>query len=100
MDDPTKKTGGNLGWIDPNIYPIKEFGLVVDKINLNECSLPIKTDLGYHLLWIESIKKGGDPNINIHWTEIEKLALNNKKEEFFKNWLIKAKDDVYISIKK
>ena len=100
MDDPTKKTGGNLGWIDPNIYPIKEFGLVVDKINLNECSLPIKTDLGYHLLWIESIKKGGDPNIDEHWTEIEKLALNNKKEEFFKDWLAKAKNDVYISIKK
>ena len=100
MDDPTKKTGGSLGWIDPNIYPIKEFGLVIDKINLNECSLPIKTDLGYHLLWIESIKKGGDPNIDIHWTEIEKLALNNKKEKFFKDWLIKAKDDIYISIKK
>ena len=100
MDDPTKKTGGSLGWIDPNIYPIKEFGLVVDKINLNECSLPIKTDLGYHLLWIESIKEGGDPNIDTHWTEIEKLALNNKKEKFFKDWLIKAKDDVYISIKK
>ena len=100
MDDPTKKTGGSLGWIDPNIYPIREFGLVVDKINLNECSLPIKTDLGYHLLWIESIKRGGDPNIDAHWTEIEKLALNNKKEVFFKDWLIKAKNDVYISIKK
>tara|TARA_X000000950_G_C13886640_1_gene649125 strand:+ start:1274 stop:2557 length:1284 start_codon:yes stop_codon:yes gene_type:complete len=99
MDEPTKKTGGNLGWIDPNIYPIKEFGLVVNKINLNECSLPIKTDLGYHLLWIESIKKGGKPDINTHWTEIEKLALNSKKEEFFKRWLIKAKDDVYIFIK-
>ena len=100
MDEPTKKTGGSLGWIDPNIYPIKEFGLVVDKINLNECSLPIKTDLGYHLIWIESIKKGGKPNIDSHWNEIEKLALNNKKEEFFKQWLIKAKNDVYISIKK
>ena len=100
MDEPTKKTGGSLGWIDPNIYPIKEFGLVVDKINLNECSLPIKTDLGYHLMWIESIKKGGKPNIDSHWNEIEKLALNNKKEEFFKQWLIKAKNDIYISIKK
>ena len=99
-DETTKKTGGNLGWIDPNTYPIKEFGLVLNQININEVGGPIKTDLGYHLLWIESIKSGGKPNLEIHWSEIEKIALNKKKESWFKNWVSNARKNVYIDIKK
>ena len=100
MDETTKKTGGSLGWIDPNNYPIKEFGLVLNQININEVGGPIKTDLGYHLLWIESIKTGGKPKLETHWSEIEKIALNKKKEFWFKDWVSSARKNVYIDIKK
>ena len=30
-DEDTKKSGGNLGWINPETYPIPEFGLILNQ---------------------------------------------------------------------
>ncbi len=95
-DEKTKKIGGSLGWINPETYPISEISLVIKHIEPNICSSPIYSSMGVHLLWIENIKKGGLLNLSDHYTEVENLALNYKKMNWYNSWIDKAKDKFYI----
>lgn len=97
-DTETKRSGGNLGWINPETYPVPEFGMVLSQINSGECAGPIRTDLGYHLLWLESLKLGGPAELDKHWTEIESMALNKKQTDWYEVWIKNSKKNVYISI--
>ena len=98
-DKNTKNVGGNLGWVDPNNYIIPEIGLAIKHIKPGECSPPINSSLGFHLLWIEDFKKGGKPNLEDHWVDIESMSLNKKKMDWYQNWLKKARNNIYIHIK-
>lgn len=98
MDEQTSESGGSLGWIDPNNYPVPEFGMVLGQIGLNECAGPVRSELGYHLLWVEATKPGGAADIEKHWNQIESLALNKKKSEWFKNWVVSSRDKFFIHI--
>ena len=97
-DEKTKKVGGNIGWINPLNYSISgiSFFIQQNSLGLNECSIPIKTDYGYHLLWISAIKPGGKPNLYDHWVDIELMALNQKKMLWYRNWMEEARKQVYI----
>jgi len=100
MDEQTKKTGGSLGWINPQTYPVPEFGAVLGKIEKGVCAGPVRSELGYHLLWIESIKTGGGASLQSHWNEIEILALNKKKALWFQEWVADARKNFFIHINK
>ena len=97
-DTETKSSGGSLGWINPETYPIPEFGMVLEQINVGECAGPIRTEVGYHLVWLESLKLGGPADLTKHWTEIETMALNQKQAKWYELWINKSKQSVYISI--
>ena len=97
-DYQTSNIGGDLGWIIPDQYPIKEFGLALNYINVEECSPPINTSYGFHLLWLEKIKKGGKANLKDHWPKIEMMALNNKKMDWYNSWIKKIKKNKYIKV--
>jgi len=99
-DEKTKKVGGNIGWINPPNYSISGISFFIQQNNLglNECSMPVKTDYGYHLLWISAIKPGGKPNLSDHWVDIELMALNQKKMLWYRNWMEEAKKQVYIQL--
>ena len=98
MDEKTKKSGGSLGWINPEEYPIQEFSAVLGSLDRNVCAGPIRTDLGYHLVWIEAVRPGGKASLANHWSEIETIALNKKKTEWFKSWVDEARQAVFIHI--
>ena len=98
-DEQTSNLGGNLGWIVPDTYPIKEIGKVISYLKVNECSPPINSTFGVHLLWIEKIKKGGKPSLTDHYSKIEIMALNNKKMNWYNNWIKNKKRGFYINIK-
>ena len=98
FDEPTSKIGGDLGWIDPNTYNIPEIGQAISIIGMDSCSAPINTSLGFHLLWFEGIKRGGRPNTNDHWPEIEDMALNKKKMDWYKSWINVARERFFIKI--
>ena len=100
MDEQTKKSGGSLGWIDPGTYPIQEFSAVLGSIDLGVCAGPVRTDLGYHLLWVEAVRPGGKASLKNHWSEIEAIALNKKKADWFKGWITESRGDVFIHINK
>jgi len=98
MDDQTSDGGGSLGWIDPNKYPVPEFGMVLGQINPNECAGPVRSELGYHLLWVEASRPGGSPDIDKHWSQIENIALNKKKGDWFKGWVVSSRENFFIHI--
>ncbi len=98
-DKTTYKVGGNLGWIDPNNFSIPEIGLAIKYIKPGECSPPINSNEGYHLIWVEDIKKGGKPNLHDHWFDIENMSLNKKKMDWYQDWIKKSRKDIYIEIK-
>ena len=99
-DEKTKRVGGNIGWINPLNYSTSEISFFIQQNNpnVNECSVPVKTDYGYHLLWISAIKPGGKPNLSNHWVDIELMALNQKKMLWYRNWMGEARKQVYIQI--
>ena len=97
-DLTTKKIGGDLGWIDPLSYSIPEIGQALKYIDVGVCSPPINSDLGFHLIWIEGVKPGGKANLKDHWFEIENLALNKKKMDYYNSWISKAKKEIFIKI--
>jgi parvulin-like peptidyl-prolyl isomerase len=67
--------------------------------SIQVCSLPIKTSVGYHLVWISDVRPGGKPNLVDHWPEVEKMALNQKKSVWFQEWLEQARSRLFISIR-
>ena len=99
-DEPTKKIGGDLGWITPTNSPIPAIAEVLGLLEKDECSRPVKSDLGYHLLWVEAVKPGGRPSLETHWVEIEEIALNHKRMEYFQEWVAAARTNIFIDIKK
>ena len=98
MDSQTKENGGALGWIDPETYPIPEIGMVLGQITLNECAGPVRSEFGYHLLWVESVKSGGKADIQKHWNEIETLTLNKKQGDWFSSWVDDSRKKLFINI--
>ena len=98
-DEPTKKIGGDLGWITPTNSPIPAIAEVLGLLEKDECSRPVKSDLGYHLLWVEAVKPGGRPSLETHWVEIEEIALNHKRMEYFQEWVASARTNIFIDIK-
>ena len=98
MDGQTKENGGSLGWVNPAKYPIPEFGAVLGQINQNECAGPIQSEYGYHLLWVEASKPGGQADLSKHWNQIETLALNKKRGEWFESWVGDARKNFFINI--
>ena len=98
FDETTRKIGGDLGWIDPTNYSIPEIGQAINIIGMDSCSAPINSSLGFHLLWFEGIKKGGRPNTIDHWPDIEAMALNKKKMDWYRDWIERARNRFFIQI--
>jgi peptidyl-prolyl cis-trans isomerase SurA len=98
FDKTTREIGGDLGWINPDDYPVVEVGQAVKYIDLNSCSPPINSPIGYHLLWLEGVKKGGRPNPNDNWPELEEMALNKTKMDWYQSWILKARENFHIKI--
>ena len=98
-DERTSVNGGDLGWVNPQEFAIPELSQVVNYLNKNECSLPVKTSYGYHLLWMEDIKEGGFPTLEENWLDIEAMALNKKKMDWYQDFISEARKDYYIEVK-
>ncbi len=96
-DDKTSNTNkGFLGMIDLDYYQVPELKQEIKGIEIKTVSNPISTDFGYHLIWVDEIKEGGPPNLNSNWLDLEKMALNKKKSDWYNNWISEIKSNFYI----
>ena len=97
-DAQTKEIGGDLGWINPNKSPIPEISQIISLLEIGVCSLPVRTEQGYHLFWVDSYRQGGRPSLAMHWPEIEGMALNHKRSEWYGDWIADVRERFYIQI--
>ena len=96
-DDKTSNTnGGFLGMIDLDYYQVPELKKVISNIEIQTISNPIETNFGYHLIWVDEIKEGGIPSLESNWLDLEEMALNKKKSDWYQSWIEKIKSQFYI----
>ena len=96
-DDKTSNSnGGFLGMIDLEYYQVPELKKEISNIKLKTVSNPIKTDFGYHLIWVDEIKEGGIPSLEKNWLDLEEMALNKKKSDWYQSWIKKIKSQFHI----
>ena len=96
-DDTTSgPRGGYMGMIDLESYQIKDLSETIKNIPLNTPSSPVLTQFGYHIIWVDEKKEGGPPTLDKNWIDLEKMALNQKKSDWYSNWIEKIKNKFYI----
>ena len=96
-DDKTSNSNkGFLGMIDLDYYQVPELKQEIENIEVKTVSNPISTDFGYHLIWVDEVKEGGPPNLNSNWLDLERMALNKKKSDWYNNWISEIKSNFYI----
>ena len=95
-DKTSNSSGGFLGMIDLEYYQVPELKKEISTIKTKTISSPIETDFGYHLIWVDEIQEGGPPNLETNWLELEEMALNKKKSDWYQTWINKIKSQFYI----
>ena len=95
-DETSKSKGGYMGMIDIKEYQVPEISEVLKTIDINSVSSPILTNFGYHLVWVDEIISGGPATLEKNWLDIEGLALNKKKSDWYNDWIEKIKQNFYI----
>jgi len=96
-DDTTSgPKGGYMGMIDLDQYQIKELSDVIKNIPINTPSAPILTQFGYHIIWVDEIQEGGPPTLEKNWLDLEQMTLNQKKSDWYSNWISNIKEKFYI----
>ena len=96
-DDTTSgPKGGYMGMIDLESYQIKDLSETIKNIPLNTPSSPVLTQFGYHIIWVDEKKEGGPPTLDKNWIDLQKMALNQKKSDWYSNWIEKIKNKFYI----
>ena len=95
-DKTSNSSGGFLGMIDLEYYQVPELKKEISTIKTKTISNPIETDFGYHLIWVDDIQEGGPPTLETNWLELEEMALNKKKSDWYQTWINKIKSQFYI----
>ncbi len=96
-DDTTSgPKGGYMGMINLEEYQIKELIDIIKNVSLNTPSAPILTQFGYHIIWVDEKIDGGPPSLEKNWLDLEQMALNQKKSDWYSNWIEEIKNKFYI----
>ena len=85
-----------MGMIDLESYQIKDLSETIKNIPLNTPSAPVLTQFGYHIIWVDEKKEGGPPTLEKNWIDLEQMALNQKKADWYSIWIEKIKNKFYI----
>ena len=96
-DDTTSSPkGGYMGMINLDQYQVKELVDVIKNIPLNTPSAPILTQFGYHIIWVDNKIDGGPASLDKNWLDLEQMALNQKKSDWYSNWIEEIKNKFFI----
>jgi len=96
MDPGSKDKGGDLGWFDPQGM-VPEFGAAVAKLEKGKFSEePVKTNFGYHVIWLEDSRQKQFPPL----AEVKPMLEQQLQQQNLKKLLDEMKSKAKIVISK
>lgn len=97
--DPTgKDNGGELGWFSRGRM-VPEFDDVAFKMNKGEISEPVKTQFGYHLIYVEDKKAAEKKELDAVKPELARMAIQKAKGQDL-DQLLKSEQDRVMALLK
>ncbi|GBE30293.1 chaperone SurA precursor [bacterium BMS3Bbin04] len=96
-DDETARVGGDLGWFDLETIP-DQFQQVARTLEVGEVSEPFSSRVGVHLLTVTEHADEREVDLIEDWDRISKMALREKQDMEYANWLDEQREEVFIEI--
>lgn len=96
LDTASAVKGGDLGWVTPGEL-VPPFEKTMDKLPLNQVSLPVKTQFGWHLIEVLG-RKQQDDSVAFKKQQIRQFLHQRKFAEAVQNWQQHIRTDAYVNI--
>lgn len=96
QDPGTVSNGGDLGWVKPGMLDPK-FEEAMNKLAVNEISMPIQSQFGWHLIQVLERKQTQDPQAALR-QRAQEILFQQKMEEAVKQLISQLKAQAYIKI--
>ena len=95
-EDGSAANKGDLGWLNPGAT-IPEFEKVMDKLDLNEISQPVKTALGWHLIQVTD-RREKDLSTESLRQRVREILLKQKTDIRFNDWIKTLREGAHVEI--
>lgn len=99
-DDPDVGANkGYLGEFDAENMQIPEFSDAAKNMEAGDISSVFVSQYGFHIILLNN-KKASEPiSLKTHYATLESMALNEKKQAFWDNWMDQLYSKFYVEIK-
>lgn len=97
-DESTKEAGGDLGWLPIGELQIDAFKSAVDTLEVNETTMPFKTQFGFHIVRLDGRTDARPISLEDDWDQITNWALNLKRQKIMAAWVEELKKNIYIKV--
>jgi len=95
-EDGSAANKGDLGWLNPGAT-IPEFEKIMDELDLNEISQPIKTALGWHLIQVTD-RREKDLSTESLRQRVREILLKQKTDIRFNDWVKTLREGAHVEI--
>ena len=95
-EDGSAANKGDLGWLNPGAT-IPEFEKIMDELDLNEISQPIKTALGWHLIQVTD-RREKDLSTESLRQRVREILLKQKTDIRFNDWIKTLREGAHVEI--
>ncbi len=94
-DEDSAPSGGMMGWYEVVNMPL-EFQQAIRGLDVGDVSSPFLSDFGAHIILVEELQQKRAMSLETDWDRIETMALNQKRERVFQEWVVMLRKRVYI----
>ena len=95
-EDSSAANKGDLGWLNPGAT-IPEFEKIMDELDLNEISQPVKTALGWHLIQVTD-RREKDLSTESLRQRVKETLLKQKTDIRFNDWVKTLREGAHVEI--
>ncbi|UCB51912.1 MAG: peptidylprolyl isomerase [Candidatus Zixiibacteriota bacterium] len=97
-DEESKKMGGELGW-----YPVEqmtpEIKEGVKDLEIDQVSLPVRSQFGIHILKALDRREGRKLNLEDDWDVLKDMVRRKKTNDVVTEWVEKLRQEIYVEIR-